>query len=520
MFLGELLTRAAKWYPDKTGSIDCSDDTTFTFLQLNERCNALAHALINMGVRPQDRVAIVCHNSHYYLESVFAIAKTGGVATNLNWRLAPKELAFLLDHSDAQIVIFSKMFESLLKPIRENLSKEVQFIAVGGEMENTIDYEELNSKYPKTEPPVELNDPDDTVLQMYTSGTTGQPKGVMLTHKNIISHSINTIIEQQVNRNSKTLAVLPMFHVAIYLPINAVFVGGTIVFQPTFDPEAIFSIIEKEKIESIGLAPAMLGFLINHPKIDEYDLSSLKEIGYAAAPMPVPLLKRAMKRFNCNFTQVFGQTETCPVISILTPEDHVIEGPEYKVRRLGSVGRPILNVKVKVVDSQGNECPQGEVGEIIASGNTIMKGYYKMPELTRETIKDNWIYTGDMGYFDEYGYLYLADRKKDMIISGGENIYPTEIEMCIKQLEEVADVAVIGVPDEKWGEAVKALILLKPGCELTEEKIIEHCAKNIASYKKPKSVEFVTEDFPRNAMGKILKNKVREPYWQGRERKL
>ena len=518
MFLGEVMSRAAKWYPDKIGSIDEGDGSRFTYVQLNERINALAHALIDLGIRPQDRIAIICHNSHNYLEAVFATAKIGGVATNLNWRLAPKELAFLLEHSGARIVFFSKRFESLLRPMQQALENKVQFISIGGVMEDTIDYEELISTHAKTEPDVALGY-DDTVLQMYTSGTTGQPKGVMLTHRSVASHAVNTVLEQQFNRHDKYLNVLPMFHVAIYLPIDCVFVGATNVFQPAFDPTAVLSIIEKEEITGIALAPAILGFLINHPQIDEYKIDSLNWIVYAAAPMPIPILKKAIHKFECDFIQVFGQTETSPVISILVPEEHVIEGPEYKVRRLGSVGRPIINVDVKVVDDGGNECPIGVVGEIIASGDTMMKGYYKMQEMTAETIKNGWLHTGDMGYFDEDGYLYLADRRKDMIISGGENIYPAEIEMCIMQIEGVADVAVIGVPDDKWGESVKAIIVSKPDAELTADKVIDHCVKNIASFKKPRTVDFV-DALPRNVMGKIQKNILREPYWADGERKI
>jgi long-chain acyl-CoA synthetase len=519
MFLGDLLTRAANCYPDKTGSIDEGDDTRLSFVELNARCNAISHALTDMGVGPGDRVAIVCHNCHHYLESVFAVAKAGGVATSLNWRLAPKELAFLLDHSDARVVIFSKRFEALFQKVRELLDKEIRVISVGGDLADAAAYEELAAAYPKTEPGIQPAGMDSPVLQMYTSGTTGQPKGVMLTHRNVIANSMNTVIEQQFNRSDICLNVLPIFHIAIYGAINCVLIGATNVFQPEFDLEAVLSVIEKERVTGMGLAPILINYIVNHPKIDEYDLSSLRWINYATAPMPVPLLKKAMEKLQCDFMQVFGQTETSPVISILIPEDHVVEGPEHKARRLGSVGRPILNVEIKVVDPEDRECPQGEVGEITAFGDTMMKGYYKQPEATAQTIKDGWLYTGDMGYFDEYGYLYLVDRKKDMIISGGENIYPNEVEMCILQMDGVAETAVVGVPDEEWGEAVKAFVVPRPGAEITADQVIRHCAENIAGYKKPKSVEFV-EEFPRNAVGKILKNKLREPYWKDRERKI
>jgi acyl-CoA synthetase (AMP-forming)/AMP-acid ligase II len=315
------------------------------------------------------------------------------------------------------------------------------------------------------------------------------------------------------------LNVLPMFHIAIFGPINNMFLGGTNVFLHGFDFEPFLSCIEKERVNVLALTPVIISFLLSYPELEKYDLSSLESIGYAAAPMPLPLLKKAIETFGCRFSQAFGMTEMSPVMTILTPDQHVTEGPDYKLKRLESVGRPIVNVEVKVVDEAGKECPVGTTGEIIGRGDTMMKGYYKMPEATAEAIRDGWYHTGDMGYFDEYGYLYIVDRKKDMIISGGENIYPKEVEDCIQQMPGIADVAVIGVPDEKWIETVKALIILEPGVELTEEAVIRHCRANLASYKKPTSVEFMA-GFPRNSMGKVQKHRLREPFWKGHERKL
>jgi len=516
MLLGDLLTRSAKWYANKTATV--YGETRLTYEQINRRTNALANALQELGIKHQERVAIVCHNSHHCLEIVFACAKIGAVATNLNWRLSPKELGVLLNHSDARVVFFSKRFEPFIESIRHELNSNIPFIAIDGPIEGMTDYEIFIENRVTEEPTAQVHY-EDTVIQMYTSGTTGTPKGVMLTHKNMISHAFNTIIELQMRRDVVYLNVLPLFHVAFFAPVNCVFLGGTNVLLPDFDLDKILATIEKERITHVGFVPALVNFLVEHPKFEQYDLSSLQLIVYAASPMPVPLLKRAMKRFNCNFAQVFGMTETSPVTHILIPEEHVLEGPEFKVRRLGSVGRSIINVRSKVVDDRGNECPVGVVGEVVDAGDTIMKGYYKMPEATAETIKDGWLHTGDMGYVDEYGYLYLADRKKDMIISGGENIYPTEVEMCILQMEGVADVAVIGIPDKDWGELVKAIVVQKPGYNLSAGEVIEHCKANIAGYKKPKSVDFI-DMLPRNAVGKVQKNVLRDPYWAGREKKI
>ncbi len=518
MLLGETLVRTTKWYPDKTALI--SENVRLTYTDFNRRTNAVANALIGFGIGAQDHVAIICQNSHHYLEVVYAAAKIGAVATCLNWRLSAKELGALLNHSDSKVVFYSKKYETLLPAIRKELTADPRFVAIGGPLEGAVDYEKIVTANGTGEPAAGGGvSENDTVIMMYTSGTTGTPKGVMLTHKNILSNAVNTIIEFQAGRDLTYLNILPLFHVAIFLPINCVMVGGTNVMLPEFNPGAALALIEREKVTFTGCAPAIVKFLVEYPDIGKFDLSSLRLVLYAAAPMPIPVITKAINLLKCDFVQVFGMTETSPVTHILIPEQHVLEGPEYMVRRLGSVGRPIINVRSKIVDENGNECPTGIVGEIVDQGDTIMKGYYKMPDATAETIRDGWLYTGDMGYADEYGYVYLADRKKDMIISGGENIYPTEVEMCILQMSGIADAAVIGVPDKKWGESAKAIVVRKPGANVTAEDVIEHCLANIAGFKKPKSVDFV-EALPKNAMGKIQKNVLREPYWAGRARKI
>jgi long-chain acyl-CoA synthetase len=514
--LGDFLIRASRWFPEKTATV--FEDTRMTFAQLNGRVNALSHVLMDMGVKSQDRVAVLCQNSHYFLEAFFGIAKINAVSTNLNWRLSPKELAFVLEDSGANVVFLSRRFEAAYPTLRELAGNRCRFVAIEGSLPGAEDYEALIARYPSEEPAVEVGH-EDVVLQMYTSGTTGRPKGVMLSHKNIVANAVNTMIEMEYGRRIKLLSVLPLFHIALYAVLNCVFVGGTTVFLHGFNPQTVLSVIEKEKITRLSFTPAMFALLLEHPDFDKSDLSSVEFIGYASAPMPRALLRRAMEKFKCDFCQSFGMTEMSPVMTVLPPQDHVLDGPEYKVRRLESVGRPICNVQVRVVDEKGAICPPGEVGEIIGRGDTVMKGYHRMPEATAAAIRDGWYYTGDLGYMDEYGYLYIVDRKKDMIISGGENIYPKEVEDVIARLEGVVEVAVIGVPDEIWGESVKGIVVKAPGAELTEKDIIERCKVNMASYKKPKSVDFVTE-LPKNAMGKVLKDVLRERYWKDKERKV
>ncbi len=510
MLLGDFMVRGANWFPEKTATV--FEDTRLTYRQLNQRTNSLAHALLDLGVKADDRVTVVCHNCHQYLECIFAMAKIGAVTANMNWRLSPKEMAFLINDSDAQIVLFSKRFEMMLEPLQESLDREHIFISIDGEIEGMKEYEALITGYPDHEPKVEI-DEDDTVQQIYTSGTTGRPKGVMLTHRNVITNAFNFMIETpNKHPNTTALNILPMFHVAVYAPINVMFSGGTNVFMAAFDFDPVLSTIEKEKVNQLALTPAVIQFLVDYPKLDDYDLSSLEDIGYAAAPMSPYLLKRGMEKFKCRFVQAFGMTEMSPALTILLPEQHVPNGPEYMIKRLESVGRPMVNVEVKLVDEKNNECAVGVIGEVIARGKTMMKGYHKLPEATAEVIRNGWYHTGDMGYFDEYGYLFLVDRKKDMIISGGENIYPKEIENCIIQMDRVAEVAVIGIPHEKWGETPLGFVIPVAGAELSETEVIDYCKENLASYKKPSHIEFVTE-FPTNAMGKVQKQTLRAPYW-------
>ncbi len=517
MLIGDLLTRAAKWYPEKEGIV--FEDKRFTYRELNARANALAHAFLEMGVRKGDRIAVICHNSHYYFEAVFAAAKIGAVSTNLNWRLSPREMAFLVDDSDARVILFSGRFAHLFEPMMALMNRKFTLIGVEGTLrDDMLDYDELIARYPGHEPEADVHE-DDVMLQIYTSGTTGRSKGVMLTHANLMANCRNTVIELQLDRSCNLLGILPMFHIAISTVFTVVMIGAKVTFLHGFDLTAILETIVKEKVTALGFTPIMFLFLLEHPTIDRYDLSSVKDIIYATAPMSPDLLARSMKKFQCNFIQFFGMTEMSPVMTMLIAEDHVLEGPEHKMRWLGSAGRPVMDVEVRIVDETGNDCPPGVTGEIIGRGPTVMKGYHKLPAETARAIRDGWYHTGDMGYLDDYGYLFIADRKTDMIISGGENIYPREVEEAIQKMEGIMDVAVIGVPDDAWGEAVKAVVIRMPGCDVTEAMVIEHCKNHIASYKKPKSVDFV-DAMPRSAMGKILKHELRARYWEGRTRKV
>jgi long-chain acyl-CoA synthetase len=518
MRIGDLLLRAATYYPDRVASV--FEDVRLTYRALNDRVNRVGNAMLQAGLGNEDRVGILCHNSHFYQEVFFGTAKTGAVATTINWRLSPRELEFIINDAQVRLLFVADRYWSQIEPIRGRLPTVKHYIMIGDSVPGTVNYDDFTGSAGADEIEVDIN-PHDTFWQLYTSGTTGRPKGVLLTHRNLCADAEHNIIGNQLNREGAVwLQLLPMFHISLKLVIIAAYVNATSVFLDKFDPKAICELVEREKVTFIAMGPTMWQFFMDDPDLEKFDLSSLKYCAYSTAPMPVVLIKRLMKKFSdITFFSTYGLTEGGSSLTILPSEQHVLEGPDHLVRRLGSLGRPIMGVDVRVVDDKGGDCSPGTIGEIIARGDNIMKGYWKLPDETEKTLKDGWLYTGDMGHWDEYGYIYMADRKKDMIISGGENIYPNEVEQVIREIDGVEDVAVIGVPDDRWGEAVKAVIVRAPGSELMDADVIRYCSENIASYKKPKSVDFVDE-LPRSPTGKVLKKILREIYWQGKERKI
>jgi long-chain acyl-CoA synthetase len=344
----------------------------------------------------------------------------------------------------------------------------------------------------------------------------------MLNHRNLWMNAMHTLAARPPEPNIVFMHAGPMFHLATFpAVINVTLIGGAHAILPKFDLNNLMKVIERDRVTSTVLVPTMINFLINHPDIGKHDLSSLRRVTYGASPMPVELLKCAMKVFpGVEFFQGYGQSESSPLLTTLMPEDHVIEGPDEVTRRLSSCGRPVIGVEVEVVDENDFPVKPGEVGEVVARGPNVMMGYWKRPEETAATLRGGWLRTGDMATIDEEGYIYLVDRKKDMIISGGENVYSTEVENIIYQHHSVREAAVIGVPDDKWGEAVKAIVTLKGDASLTESELVQFCASSLADYKVPKSVEIREGELPKSATGKILKKELREPYWQGHNRRI
>jgi len=348
----------------------------------------------------------------------------------------------------------------------------------------------------------------------FTAGTTGKPKGAMRTHRHLVSNAIAGVIELRVSYNEKAFISFPMYHVSCEDNIGRHFFMPNTIYikrEGQFDPKEVLELLSTERITMCQFVPTMINALLQCRDIDRYDLSSLRLMMYAAAPMPVELLKRALQKFRCGFAQFYGQTESGPLMTMLHPEDHVLEGTERQLQKLGSAGRPVISYEIRVVNEEGKDASVGEVGEIIGKSEAMMKRYWRLQKESEKKLKDGWLHTGDLGKFDEDGYLYIVDRKDDMIISGGVNIYPREVEEVLYQHPSVFEASVIGVPDDYWGEAVKAIIVPKEKASVSEEDIIRFCGERLASYKKPKSVEFWKE-LPKSPQGKILKKDIRKKY--------
>jgi long-chain acyl-CoA synthetase len=520
MVVGSMLSRNAHNFPNNIAII--FQGRSITYRTLNERVNALANQLIRKGLKKGDRLGVLVHNCYQFVELYFAAAKTGAIFCPYNNHSKEGELKETIDYSAPRLVVFDPDFTDVIDGLKTGIDSVEQYVSLGGPRPSFADdYEDLILHGDKAEPEVQVHE-DDVMSIFFTSGTTGKPKGAMRTHRHVIANIIAGLIEFKIGYRERILVVFPMYHVSyednvgrsFYLP-NTMIIrreGG-------FDADEILTLLSTERITFCHLVPTMINAFLRSPRVGSYDLSRLRTIFYAGAPMPAELLRRALKVFSCGFFQGYGLTESGPQTTLLRAEDHVVEGTEEQLKRVGSVGTAIVGLEVKVIDERGNNAPVGQVGEIVASGESIMKGYWRLPEESAKRLKGGWLHTGDLGMTDDGGYIYLVDRKHDMIISGGINIYPKEVEEVLYQHPAVFEAAVFGVPDDYWGEAVKAVIVLKDDTAATEEEIIRFCGEQLAGYKKPKSVEFWTE-LPKNPTGKILKRAIREKYWKATGRTI
>lgn len=515
--LGHIMDKNSLYYSSKAATI--YKNNRITYSEINGRINQLANAFRKIGINRGDRVAILLFNSDVWPQIIFALAKIGAVAVPLNFRLRGKEIIFLVNNSEPVAFITEKVFLDLISGISSDLPSVRHYIATDFQEKGVLNLDRLMASESSSFNPVDL-DENDLMFINYTSGTTGLPKGAMITHRNVLANATNRGIAYHFSHDDRVLIGTPIFHAAAGMGLMCCFLfGATAIILREFVPSQYLETIEKEKITLGGGVPAQIIFCLEDPALGKYDYSSLRYVTYGAAPMPADRIKAAMEVFKCKFQQGFGQTESTSFLTSLSPEDHAVKDQDLLNKRLTSCGRAGINIEVRVADNNDRPVENGQIGEIIARGANIMKGYWRNPEATAETLRNGWLHTGDLATMDEEGYIYICDRKKDMIISGGENIYPIEIENIISSHPGVLEVAVIGVPDAKWGEAVKAIVVPRAGFSLTEQEIIQFCAENIASYKKPKSVDFV-EALPRNATGKVLKYELREKYWQDHSRRV
>jgi len=513
---GDLLRSIAKRSPNTTGVI--FGDVSLTWLELNQRVNRLANALLGLGLVKGDKVAVLALNSHRTLETYLALAKSGLVAVPVNWQSTAPETAFILNDSASKALIVDSQHQAAATAALKDAPAVRHVVMLDGEA-GAMGYEMLLAGASVEEPPVEVL-ADDLRALGYTSGTTGFPKGCISTHGQSMAALINFLVEIPTPREQATLLTVPFFtgygNCQIHL---ALYTCSTIVIQAQFQPAQVFDAIQRYRIRHLFVVPTMIARMVNAPELRDYDLGSLQLMVYGGSVIAPEVLKTAMQSFGCGFCQVYGMSEAGGFVFLLTPEDHRHAIESGDERRLASCGRISQYAMLRLVDDDGVDVAQGEMGELLVACGSMTTGYWNNPELTAEAIRDGWLYTGDIAYQDNQGYVFIADRKKDMIVSGGLNIYPAEVEAAIAKHPAVAQVAVIGVPDAQWGESVKAVIELKQGASVTEDEIIDFCRLHLASQKKPKSVDFVAA-LPVSSSGKVSKKEIRDPYWQDQQRKV
>jgi acyl-CoA synthetase (AMP-forming)/AMP-acid ligase II len=511
------LRRALDLYPAKIAIID--GERSYTYQQIGERVAGLARFFQTQGIQQEDRISILEVNSHVFLETYYAAAGAGAILNPLNYRLAAREIAYILEDAGSRWLIAATRFADVVKgAIQKGVPLEgILWIGETADESITIQshrYEDAICATAADFIPASV-DENQTAHLYYTSGTTGQPKGVMLTHKNVCSHALGTIAELKLVDTDTWAHVAPMFHLAdAWATFAITWVGGRHVMVGQFEAEAVMATIEKQKITLSNLIPTMLNLIIKHPRVTEYDFSSLREILSGGAPIAPELVKRIMETLGCDYIQTYGMTETSPYLTFSILKEHLkLLPPDVQFKYKSKTGRPAIGVDLKVVDENGMPVAADEqqVGEIWVRGDTVTPGYWNLPAETANAFSDGWLRTGDLATLDSEGYVNIVDRKKDMIVTGGENVYCTEVENVLYMHPKILEAAVFGVPDEKWGEAVNAAVVLKTGETATEDEIIAFCKEQQASYKAPKAIVFLDE-LPKTGSGKIYKKALRDPY--------
>ncbi len=507
--VGDIIRNNSTQFPEKIGIVH--DGRRFTWKQTESRVNRFAQGLIKLGVQKGNGVGLLLKNCHQWVESALALSKLGLRMVPLNMRLNAGELTYIINDSQICILITDADKSDLVKGMLPDLPRVEAVIGCFGNHGFENDFETMVSANPAEDPLWDVS-PDDTSIVIYTSGTTGTPKGAMLTHSNLMANAVCQGYEYRVTPSSVTMTFIPLFFIggwgATCLPY---LLRGCSQLILTFEPDKVLRLLQDEKVNYTLMVPTMINILIHHPDAGKYDYSSLKSIPFAGSPLPVEHWQKAIKVFGNIFVSMYGFTEGCGTVSILQPEDVGPVEEATTCRRMASCGRAVVLTTIKLMGGDGCEIPYGsdEIGEIWVKGPSIFKGYWKLAEATNEALKNGWFHTGDLARRDKDGFFYIVDRIKDVIITGGINVYPREIEEVIHMHPSVLECAVVGIPDDRWGETIRAVITVMPGADVTQNEIIELCLENLASFKKPTSV-IIAEELPKTASGKVLKRKLRE----------
>lgn len=502
--LGWMIRRSAWKHPDEVALV--FNGMRLTYRQIEERSNRLANALWRLGVEKGDKVALILHNCHQFVEAVLGIAKAGAVCVPLNYRLRPGELEYVLNHSDSRALIYHAEYRQAVESLAPKTPLIKHLLAVGGLEAPGLEYEGILEGSPPADPAVEVKE-NDLASLIYTAGTTGLPKGVMLAHRNHLWSCINSMLREGDYRKEQDVIIpIPLFHVAGFQRfLITLYLGGKNVLVRHFDPRLFLTLVDEEKPTATLMVPTLITMLSRFSELERFDRGSIQCFMIGAAPSPVKLLQDIRRIFpNADVSHIYGLTETCATASYL-PARHFTE-------KMGSVGKGYINTEIRIVDETGGDVSSGTTGEIVVRGPNVMAGYYKDPVATGEAfLEGGWVKTGDLGRFDREGCLYVADRKKDMIISGGENVYSPEVEAVLLAHEKIAEAAAIGVADELWGEVVRAIVVPMQGAALTEQEVIDFCNTRLAGFKRPRSVLFA-DSLPMSGANKVLKRILREKY--------
>jgi fatty-acyl-CoA synthase len=526
MRLTEILPRSVLLYPGKVAVV-CGE-TRLTYAEVGARVGALTAALKSFGIKPGDRIGLLHKNCHRVLETYFAAVHAGAVLVPLNYRLTAKDLAFIIDDTQTRLILADTEFADLAGAAAEQSQTRCHIIWSrdengGGANLSGGDYEEVLKDFVSRELPIPTASENDPANLYYTSGTTGRQKGVILTQKNIYSHALGTIADLKLHDADVWAHIAPMFHLADAWAIWAItWVGARHVMVGKFAAPEVLRIFVEQAITVTNLIPTMLNDLAHCPDAKVYDYPSLRLLMSGGAPISPSLVQRLVDTFHCEYIQTYGLTETSPYLTFSLLKEHLKSlSEEEQMRYRSMTGRAALGVELRVVDESNNDVPRDNqsVGEIIARGDRVTPGYWKLPEATRDAFCDGWFRTGDLATIDGEGYLNIVDRKKDAIVTGGEVVYSTEVENVLYEHPAVLEAAVVSVPDERWGEVIKAVVVLKPGQNLQAEKLIAHCQERLARFKCPRSVDFIAA-LPRTGSGKIAKKEIRDPYWAGQAKRV